>query len=199
MIGGLATVVLLVLALWAARIDLASASERNSAPLEWLAVGYKVLSAAGLAIVAHRLRSRSMYLLAALVAALVLGSLVIDAGWFNSTVGELASRLDDVLPVSAAFLELGTLFVGLGVVAGWLVYAAYRRAEVDEKPMIHTVIGLLFVVGVFLGPINAISALGINREWLFAEDFGQAVSLALLVGYTVGLVVASAGSPRLPE
>jgi len=50
-----------------------------------------------------------------------------------------------------------------------------------------------------VGPINAISALGINREWLFAEDFGQVVSLSLLVGYIGGLLVATAGSSRSPD
>jgi hypothetical protein len=183
--------VLLTAALWAARIDFASAYERNSAPLEWLAVGSKAGAAMGLTLVARRIRSRSIGLLAILLAALVVGSFLVDVDWFDSAVGVVSSRLEEVLPVSAGFLELAGLFVALAIVAIWLVSAAYRAATSAEIVTVRVLLGLIFIVGVFVGPINAISALGINREWLFAEDFGQAVSLAFLVGYVSALVVAT--------
>lgn len=197
-VAGLVAAVLLLGAAWAASIDLASAYERNSAPLEWMAFGYKSAGALGLAVVARRLHSRSMNLLALMLAALVVGSLLIDTGWFSSTVGAISIRLAERLPVSSGFLELGVLFLALGVVAAWLVYAAYRAATAGEKRAVLVVMGLLFLVGVFVGPVNAISALGINREWLFAEDFGQVVSLAVLVGYICGLVAATGRSAESP-
>ena len=56
---------------------------------------------------------------------------------------------------------------------------------------IGVLILLFMAVGVFTGPVNAIAAAGINREWLFAEDFGQGVTLAVMSGYVAGMAVAT--------
>ena len=190
-VAGVVTGVLLMAALWAASVDLAAGQQRNAAPMETLAVFYKVLSAAGLVVVGRRLRSKSMYLLALLLAALVLGGYLIHASWFSSAVNAASSRIADLVPLSSGFIELGSLFLALAVLAGWLVLAAFRAAAPGERSAVTALIWLLFAVGVFVGPVNAISALGINREWLFAEDFGQVVMLSLLAGYCAGLVAAT--------
>jgi hypothetical protein len=180
--------VLLAAAWWAAEVDYASVLKRNSMPLDVLSAGYKVLIVAGLIVVARRTQSRSMYLLGALVAALGIGSLIVNAQWSEDLLGGLADRVVDVLPVGRGIVQLGAMFVVLAVLAGWLVWQAYVNARPEERTAVLTIIGLLFLVGVFVGPINAISTQGYSRAWLFAEDFGQVVSLALFGSYTAGLV-----------
>lgn len=185
------TGVLLVGALWAASVDLSAGQQRNAVPMEVLAIVYKLLSAIGLVVVGRRLQSKSMHLLAVLLAALVLGGYLIHASWFSSALNTVSSRLADFVPLSSGFIELGSLFLALAVLAAWLVLAAFRAAAAAERSAVTALIWLLFAVGVFVGPVNAISALGINREWLFAEDFGQVVTLSALAGYCAGLVAAT--------
>jgi len=178
-------------ALWAGKIDLDSVRERNSDPLDILSAGYKVLIVGGLLIVARRTASTSFKLLAGLVAALTVGSVVVNAGAFGERLYNTIGPLADSLPVSAGFVGLAFIFLALAAIAGSMVFASYVVAEPHEQSAVIIVIALLFLVGLFVGPVNAISAIGINREWLFAEDFGQVVTLSLLGGYTAGLVVAT--------
>ncbi len=96
-----------------------------------------------------------------------------------------------MLPVSEKHADEVLLFGALALIAVWLLAAAYRAANERDRSLVMTLIGLLVLVGVFVGPVNAIASLGINREWLFAEDFGQVVSLAVLGGYVSGLVAAT--------
>ncbi len=188
--------VLLAGALWAAKVDLDSRFERNAVPLDILSAVYKVLIVVGLLVVARRLGSVSFKLLALLVAALAVGSVVVNADSFGDWLHSLLVPIADVLPVSSGFLGLAIIFVVLAAVAAPLVYLAYSKAAANEKPAVLTVIAVLFVIGIFVGPVNAISSLGINREWLFAEDFGQVVNLAILAGYTTGLLVATSSMVR---
>lgn len=191
-VAGVVAVVLLAAAGWAAQIDLASVGDRDSAPLEALSDLYKLLSIAGLLWLGRKLRSRSLTLLGLLLLAMFVGGLLIHTDWFSDVLHSVTDRVAGWLPVSSGSLQLAFIFVVLAVVAGWLVWLAYAGADPLEKPAVVTLIGLLFVVGIFVGPVNAISSLGINREWLFAEDFGQVVALALLTGYVAGLVAATA-------
>lgn len=187
MVGG----VLLFGALWAGKIDLDSVPERNSDPLDLLSAGYKVLIVGGLLIVARRTASTSFKLLAGLVAALTVGSIVVNAGVFGERLYDTIGPIADSLPVSAGFVGLAFIFLSLAAIAGSLVFAAYAVAAPHERSAVIIVIVLLFLVGLFVGPVNAISAIGISREWLFAEDFGQVATLSLLGGYTAGLMVAA--------
>jgi hypothetical protein len=186
-----AGLVLLAAVLWAAGVDLASEVERNAAPLNWLAILYKLIGLAALLYVGWRIQSRSMRLLALLLALLTLGHLVIHSGLYGTVVHPVSNWLEGILPLSSGFIELAGMFLALAAIAGGLVWVAFRDASPFERPVVIRLILLLFVVGVFVGPVNAISVFGINREWLFAEDFGQAVALAVLAGYGVGLVVAT--------
>jgi len=185
------SVALLGAAVWAASVDFASEPERNAAPLDTLAILYKLVAIAALLYVGWRWHSRSLRLLALLLALMAIGSLLVDMEWFVQVEHSLAEPLERVLGVSSGFIELAALFLGLAAVAGALVWAAYRGATLDDRPVVLRVIGILFVIGIFMGPVNAIASTGINREWLFAEDFGQVVSLAVLAGYGVGLVAAT--------
>lgn len=146
----------------------------------------KLLSIIGLLWLGRRLRSRSLALLGLLLLAMFAGGLIIHADWFSNALHGVTDRLASWLPVSSGFLQLAFIFLVLAVVAGWLVWLAYVGATLGEKRAVVTLIGLLFAVGIFVGPVSAISSLGINREWLFAEDFGQVVALALLTGYVAG-------------
>lgn len=185
--------VLWALAFWAAGVDWASQHERSAAALDSLSIIYKLVAVGSLTWLGRRLRSRSLWLLALLLALLTVGSLLVNADWFASWEHRLADSVERVVPAASRFLGLGGLFAVLAVIAGVLVWAAYRNAASDERPAVVRIILILFVVGIFLGPVNAISSLGINREWLFAEDFGQVMSLAVLAGYSVGLTVAIRG------
>ena len=191
LVATLVALMLLAGALWAAKVDLDSPHDRNAVPLDILSAVYKVLIVTGFVVVARRLGSISFKLLALLVAALAVGSVIVNADGFGDWLYPVMNPIADVLPVSSGFLGLAFIFLTLAGVAGSLVYFAYAKATAAEKPAVLTVIAMLFVIGVFVGPVNAISSLGINREWLFAEDFGQVVSLAILAGYTTGLVAAT--------
>ncbi len=191
------TGVLLGAALWAASVDLASEVGRNAVPLDILATLFKVLSVAGLLVLARRTGSKAMRLIALLLGLMVVGSLLVDTTWFNDAMHVITEWLEGFLPVSSGFIELAAIFVALAFVAGYLVVAALRAARPEEKRSVVTLIILLLAVGVFVGPVNAVAAAGINREWLFAEDFGQVVSLAVVTGYVAGLVVAAHRSVRL--
>ncbi len=181
-------VVLLGGAWWAAQVDLNSELDRNSGPLKALSTVYKVLIFGGLWVVARRLGSSSVKRLALLVLALIVGGLAID---ITAALHRIAARLASVLPVSEKHADEVLLFGALALIAVWLLAAAYRAANERDRSLVMTLIGLLVLVGVFVGPVNAIASLGINREWLFAEDFGQVVSLAVLGGYVSGLVAAT--------
>jgi hypothetical protein len=135
-----------------------------------LSVLYKLLSIAGLVYVGRQIRSRSMLLLALLLAMLTVGHFVIDSGLWDDLAHPFTTRLARVLPVSSGFLNLSALFLGLAVIGIGVVWAAFRFATLAERPVVVRLIAMLFVVGVFVGPVNAISVFGINREWLFAED-----------------------------
>jgi len=187
-------VVTLAVALWAGSIDLASDVGLNSTALNVLSIVYKLLSIAGLVYVGRQIRSQSMLLLALLLAMLTVGHFVIDSGLWDDLAHPFTTRLSRVLPVSSGFLNLSALFLALAVIAGGLVWAAFRFASPAERPAVVRLITMLFVVGVFVGPVNAISVFGINREWLFAEDFGQVASLAILTAYVAGLAVATWGT-----
>ncbi len=190
-VGVLVTLVLFIAALWAARADFASAPQRNAAPLDALAMLSKLLSVAMLLYLARKLASRSFALIALLLALMATGSLLVDAAWFGDLLETFSAPLERILPVSSGFVELAALFSALAVIAGGLVLASWRAARPAEKPSLVVLIALLFVLGLFVGPVNAIASTGINREWLFAEDFGQVVSMALVTGYLAGLLVAA--------
>ncbi len=200
-IGVSVTLVLLVAAVWAARVDFASQPERNAVPLEALAIIFKLLSVAMLAYLAQKLASRSLMLIAVLLALMAAGSLLVDASWFGDLLAAFSEPLEGILPVSSGFIELAGLFLALAAIAGGLVLASWRAAQPAEKHLLLVLLALLFVLGVFVGPVNAIASAGINREWLFAEDFGQAITLALMAGYVSGQVVATAAgqSGRVPS
>jgi len=181
-------VVLLVGALWAAGVDLASEHGRNAAPLDALSALYKGLSVVGLLLLGRLLGSRSMRLLALLLALMTIGGLLVDAEWFVALIRSIADRLAENLPFSSGFVELAGLFAGLATIAGVLLWMAFTAAGTRERSAVVTLIVLFFVLGIFVGPVNAIASQGINREWLFAEDFGQVVSIAIITAYVAGLV-----------
>ncbi len=187
-------VVLLAGAWWAASVDLASEYERNAAPLDALSTLYKVLSVVGLALVGRTIGSRSMRLLALLLALMTVGSLLVDEEWFVSGIRSVADFMADVLPLSSGFVELAGLFLALAAVAGTLISMAFAAMRPEEKIATMTLIALLFVLGIFVGPVNAIASEGINREWLFAEDFGQVVAMAIVTAYVAGLLAAVGSS-----
>ncbi len=178
-------------ALWAAQVDLNSEMERNAVPLDILATLYKVIAGVGLFVVGRRLGSRSFNLLALMMVALTAGSLAVDVDWFHNITDPMADVVADIFGVSPWAASLGIVFAALAVVGVWLVVLALRAMQDFEKPTVWTLLGLLAILGVFLGPVNAISSLGINREWLFAEDFGQVMTLAVIGGYVAGLVAAT--------
>ena len=185
------TVVLVLAALWAAKLDYDSVYERNSVPLDVLSALYKALSIAGLIVVGRRLKSRSIYIIAALVAALAVGSLFVNSSLSDTLINPIATLISDNLPVSHGFAHFGIIFCSLAAIAGAMVFVAYTGARSWERSTVLILIGILFLEGVFVGPVNAISTQGFTREWLFAEDFGQVISLAILTGYTSGLIVAT--------
>ncbi len=185
------TVVLLMMALWAAKLDYDRPLVRNTVPLTVLSALFKGLALAGLLVVARRLASRSIYLIAGFVAALIAGTVIINSDALSTMFDSIADWAEPVLPVSGQTAKYVLMFSVLAVVTAVLLYLAYSSARPTEREAVLVLIGLLLVVGVFVGPVNALSIQGWSREWLFAEDFGQVVSLALLTGYTSGLVVAS--------
>jgi hypothetical protein len=176
---------------WAAAVDLGPDMGLNSGPLSVLSILYKLIGIAALIYVGRQMRSRSMWILALLLSLLTLGHFVIDAGWWDDVAHPITQRLEPILHVSSGFINLASMFLALAVIAGGLVWNAYRSASLEERPVVVRLITILFVVGVFVGPVNAISVFGINRLWLFAEDFGQAAALAVLAAYVMGLVVAT--------
>ena len=185
---------LLAGAAWAARIDLTSEVERNSVPLDWLGTIYKLTAAAVLWMLGARLRSRSMWLLAALLALMTAGSFVIGTGWFNAVAGKVTGPLSDLVGRSPMFLKLATMFVSLALIAGTLVWMAYRNAAPFELASSGapscTDDGCRWLLR---RSVNALSTQGISRQLLFAEDFGQVVSLSVLAAYGAGLL-AGAGA-----
>ncbi len=183
--------VLLTLAVWAAMADDRPFYDEESVSLAALSTIGKLLSLFALVVVGRIRRSRSMYLLAGLVAALLVGSSAIKSDWFGDILWGIINVIADIVPVSAGMLELAAMFLGLAVVAGVLVWLAYSNARADERSVVVTLIGILFGVGIFVGPVNALSTQGWSREWLLAEDLGQAVTLAVLAGYSVGLMISS--------
>ncbi|MCP3995347.1 MAG: hypothetical protein GY722_09815 [bacterium] len=196
--GLILTAILLAAGMWAAAIDLASEPDRNAVPMELLVTLYKALSAAGLAWVGHLTNSKSMRLLALLLGLMTVGGVLVDLTWFTDAIGSVTDRLAEFVSFSSQTIELAGLFLALAILAGGLVVAAFRATRAKERRAVFTLLALLALVGVFVGPVNAIAAAGINREWLFAEDFGQIVSMSMLAGYVAGLVVAvSSGSIRL--
>jgi hypothetical protein len=187
--------VLFGVGVWAGAADLASEYGTNSVPLGVLSLLYKLLSIAALLYVAARWHSRSLRILALLLALLELGHLVVHTGWFNHTVYLFLRPVVRVLPVSMRLVWMGGMFVALGVLGIGLVWLAFRRAGVAEKPVVVRIIAIIAVLGVFAGPVNAISVFGISKEWLVAEDFGQVLALAVLAAYGAGLVVATRERP----
>ncbi len=186
------TLVLLVGAVWAAKLDYDSVAERYSVPLDIASGSYKVLAATGLVILGRRLGSQAMYLLAVLVGLLFAGSLFVNSDWSDRIVGPVADGIAGWLPLSGGTLHLVLIFLAAAVLAGALVVRVLRVASAEERGAVLIIVVMLGVVGVFLGPINAISTQGWSREWLFAEDFGQVLGLAVLAGYVWGLVGAAA-------
>lgn len=181
----------LAAAAWAGWLDWAGEIERDSAALDFLATSYKIIGLATLSWMGYRLESRSMYLLALLLAALVIAHLLVHADWFSRLARVVADPLSEALPLSSGKIQLGGMFMALGIVGGALLWATIRTVRPFERPVVMVLVWMLVVVGIFTGPVNAISSLGINREWLFAEDFGQVVSLAVLAAYGVGLVIST--------
>ena len=190
--------VCLAAAFWAGSVDLTKEVASDPGPLNALSIVFKLIGVVALSYVGWRTLSRSMWLLALLLAMLTLGHLVIDSGLYDRIAHPITRRLGRLIHLHGGFLNFASMFIVLAIVAGGLVWAAYRSASPSERRVVLQLIAIIFVVGVFVGPVNAISAFGINREWLFAEDFGQVVALAVLTAYAAGLVVASwGGSGRL--
>jgi hypothetical protein len=187
--------VLLGIGIWAGAADLASEYGTNSVPLEVLSLLYRLLSIAALLYVAARWHSRSLRILALLLALLELGHLLVHNAWFNDTVHLFLRPVVNVLPVSMGLVRMGGMFIGLGVLGIGLVWLAFRQAGVAEKPVVVRIIAIIGLLGFFAGPVNAISAFGINKEWLVAEDLGQVLALAVLAAYGAGLVVATRERP----
>jgi hypothetical protein len=184
------TFVLQAAGLWAARSDLES-TERYPSGLDLLAPMYKYLIVVGLLAVGWRIGSASFKLLALLVAALAAGSLIVNNYENQLKFYDSLAPIADRLPVSSGFLGNAMIFLTLAAVGGGLVLLAYRKAGTADRHQVLVVIGLLFLVGVFVGPVNAISAATESSAWSFAEDFGQVVTLAILAGHVAGLVVAT--------
>ena len=103
----------------------------------------------------------------------------------------IGDALVETLSLSDGVAHVGLLFVALGIAALGLLSVAWIKAQPGERQVIGVLILLFMAVGVFTGPVNAIAAAGINREWLFAEDFGQGVTLAVMGGYVAGMAVAT--------
>ncbi len=184
-------VVLVLATVWASLPDIAAKPERDTLRLDVLTITMKLACAAGLVVLGRRLQSRSYSIIALLFLLLVVGNRLLDAGWFNALMDRVGAQVARVFPVSSGFAELASLFFGLAVVVGGLLLAAWRMAAPGERWTVATLLGLVAMVGVFAGPVNAVSALGINWEWLFAEDFGQSLSMALVTGYVAGLLAAT--------
>ena len=193
-IAVLVTLGLLAMTLWAAKLDYDSPIERNKVPLDVLSASFKILALVGLVVVARRLASRSLFMIAGYVGALFVGSIIINSDLLSTVFSPVADLLDPLLPVSGQTIKYVIMFSALGVIAAVLLYLAYTWARPFERRVVLTLIGMMLVVSVFVGPINALSIQGWSREWLFAEDFGQVLTLALLTGFTSGLVVAT--TPR---
>ena len=187
----LVTLGLLAMTLWAAKLDYDRPIERNKVPLDVLSASFKILALVGLVIVARRLASRSLFMIAGFVAALLAGSFIINSDLLDGLFGPVADLLDPLLPVAGQIVKYVIMFTALGVVAAVLLHLAYTWARPFERTVVLILVGMMVVVSVFVGPINALSIQGWSREWLFAEDFGQVVTLALLTGFTSGLVVAT--------
>ncbi len=182
----------------AAAYDYASALERRPVPLELVTLAGKVVAAAGLAAVAGRTRSFSMWLLAGLAGLLAVASLLADSEIADEVVDTVAEPLTALLPLSGGVVHNGLFFGTLGLAALGLLLAAWLKARPGERQVVGALVVLFALAGVFIGPVNAIAGAGISREWLFAEDFGQAVLLAALAGYVSGLVFATADHPNSP-
>lgn len=182
---------LLVGVLAGAAYDLASPVERRPVPLEIATFVGKLVVAGGLTIVARRTGSISLRLLAVLAGLLAVAGLLPTIDLVNTAINGVAGVMSDVVGISGVAARLGLLFIALGVAALGLIVVAWTKARPDERPVVKALIVMFAVVGVFAGPTNAIAALGISREWLFAEDFGQAVMVAVMAGYVAGLVAAT--------
>lgn len=181
------TALLLIVVIAAAWYDLASPLERRPVPLEMAALICKLVIVAGFITIGRRTRSTSISMLAGLVALLAVAGPAVDWSFVDSLVEAIADPFVDGLSLSRKVVHNGILFGALGIAALGLLAAAWVKATPVERPVVGALILLLMAVGVFTGPVNAVAAAGINREWLFAEDFGQAVVLAVMAGYVTGL------------
>ena len=191
LIAAAMTALLMSGVLVAAAYDLASPLERRPVPLEMAALICKLVIVAGLITIGRRTHSTSIRLLAGLVALLAVAGPAVDWSFVDSLVEAIADPFVEGLSLSRKVVHNGILFGALGIAAIGLLATAWVKATPEERPMVGVLILLLMAVGVFTGPVNAVAAAGINREWLFAEDFGQAVALAVMAGYVAGRAVVT--------
>lgn len=188
-VAAVVTVLLLLGALAAARVDLNSPLERNPAPLELSATVSKLIAAAGLLLLARMLRSVSLLTIAVTVLLLAIEGRFHTLGLFDGVVAGPGRFLADTFSISRVFVTSAIPLAAAGFLVVVLLAYAYSKAGTADRHLVVSLVVLLAVDGIFAGPVNAIASLGISREWLFAEDFGQAVVLAVLAGYVVGRVV----------
>jgi hypothetical protein len=188
-VAALVTAGLLIGALAAARVDLNSPLERNPVPLENSATVSKLVAAAGLLLLARMRRSVSILTIAGVVLLLAVEGRFHALGLLDGVVAGPARSIAAAFSISRVFVASAIPLAVAGMIIALLLAYAVVKAGPEDRRLVLSLVLLLAIDGIFAGPVNAISSLGITREWLFAEDFGQAVALALLAGYVSGAVM----------
>jgi hypothetical protein len=159
----------------AATIDVISGIGWSSPTLQAWALVPQVVSAAGLVYIGYRRSSRAFYILGGLIVLIVIE----EAFHVLNPVSDWLARNSTWALVYGLVAFIGLLGLAL----------SHRFGTETERPVVRNLAILLILGGIFGGPVSVVASRTNQPEWLFVEEFGEALVFAIIGGYVAGLAV----------
>lgn len=185
----------LVGAVVAAGVDLVDAERWDAATLQSWTLVSQALAAIGMLELGRLHSSFSFAVLGILIGLIVIEEAFHVLNPISAWFAEVAQIENTWTTVRLGLLN-GLLIYGFVAVLGitMLVVSHYHGSPAEQR-VIRNLALLLFVGGVFGGPISTAGNWGDIRMWMFVEECGEAIVFAAIAGYVGGLVALTRSDP----
>ena len=173
----------------AAALDLANADRWDPANLQAWTLVSQTLSAAGLFVLGRVRNSRSFMVLGFLIALVVVEEAFHVLNPVSAWLADLFDIENRWTTVRLSVLN-GVLIYGFVAIIGvTLLLVSHWHGTPAERRVVRNIAILLFVGGLFGGPISTASYwTDETRRVLFVEEVGETLAFAVMVGYVAALV-----------
>lgn len=184
--------------------DLADPYRWDPLTLQAWTLVLQTLAVVGLIALAGLWRSMSFFVLAVIVALVVLE----EALHVLNPVSEWLARLVEIenswSTVRLRVLN-GVLIYGFVAVLGVsLLVVSHKFGSAGERHVIRNMAVMLFIAGAFAGPVSIVTYwLPEVRDWILVEESGETLVFAVMLGYIAGLLTLvrtqsrASSSPRM--